>query len=165
MLVGGGIYVAWILLYYLVIKDYTAIDESLNYSIAVFGQWIFDLFGVIADIEIESDHIILTVDPQMRIGVWIGDECNGFKLWAVFAILIGILPGNKKSKLWFIPLGILLIYLINVLRIVCLLLIYDSYPAALDFNHKYTYVIIVYGMIFYLWWWWAKKYGANEPQD
>jgi hypothetical protein len=44
---------------------------------------------------------------------------------------------------------------------VSLLIIFDKYPTALDFNHKYTYVVIVYGLIFFLWWWWAKKYGAN----
>ena len=164
LLLGGGLYVAWLLLYFLVIQDYTKLDYWVNYNIAEMGQAIFSIFGVESYIEVESDHIILLLDPLTRMGVWIGDECNGVKLWAIFAILIIILPGNKRSKFWFIPVGILLIHFINVIRIVCLLAIYNSYPEALDFNHKYTYVVIVYGLIFFLWWWWAKKYGLKSEQ-
>ncbi len=162
LLIAGTSYVLWLLIYFLFIKSQTNWDYLLNYNIVSISHEIFNLFGVTSFIDIESDHVVLILDYSQNTGVWVGDECNGFKLFSIFSIFVIAFPGKTKNKLWFIPLGLVLIHLANVIRVILLLLVLESYPASLDFNHNYTFTVFVYAIIFILWWWWAKKYGKND---
>jgi len=159
LLIGAASYCLWLILYYFVIKEHTNWDYYLDYSIVYSSHQIFNLFGITTQIVIETDHVILYLDETNGIGVWVGDDCNGFKLFSIFAIFIIAFPGNWRTKLWFISLGMVFIQIANIIRVMSLLLIYDSHPTFLDFNHKYTFTIFVYSIIFSLWLWWAKKYG------
>ena len=92
-------------------------------------------------------------------GLFISPACDGLNLMALFAGFIIAFPGKLRSKLWFIPLGILLIDALNVLRIVLLSLILLYKPSALAFNHSYTFTLVVYVVIFLLWLFWMKHYS------
>lgn len=105
-------------------------------------------------------------DPSMRIvgidgtnGVWIGDPCNGFSLFALFLVFMLTYPGPWKQKLWYIPMGLIIIHFVNVLRIVALTIILNINSDWLDFNHNYTFNIVVYSTVFLLWFIWAKKFA------
>jgi exosortase/archaeosortase family protein len=73
-----------------------------------------------------------------------------------FALFVIAFPGSVKKKLWFIPLGIVIIHFANVLRVIGLAAINYVAPQYLEFNHTYTFTILVYGIIFLLWMWWVK---------
>lgn len=161
---GSFLYGIWLTLYYLVIKPYTFWDYYLDYTIVGLSQALLNIFGISTSISLESDHVILLMDGTVNSGVWVGDECNGFKLFSIFSIFIIAYPGKWKTKLWFIPLGIVLIHVANIIRVSSLLVIYDKYPTFLDFNHNYTFTIFVYSIIFILWIWWAKK-NAHAKKD
>lgn len=160
-LVGGVVYVIWLLSYYIVIKEYTNWDYYLNYNIADLSILFFDVFNVEAAMEIDSDHVIVSFPSSNHRGVWVGDNCNGFKLFSIFSIFLIAYPSNWKSKLWFIPLGILIVHLANILRIMALVIINDTNPRYLDFNHDYTFTIFVYSIIFGLWYWWLKRFSVK----
>ncbi|MFT5820848.1 MAG: exosortase family protein XrtF [Crocinitomix sp.] len=162
LLVAGVLYTAWLLLYYLLIKTQTNWDYGLNYNIVELAQSFFSLFGIETTVAIESDHVVLYLDAGNYRGIWVGDECNGFKLFSIFSVFIIAFPGKIKHKLWFLPLGLIIIHLVNVLRIMALVMINNYYPRYLDFNHLYTFTIIVYAAIFVLWYIWAKKYSQHE---
>ena len=162
LLIAVTLYVVWLLLYYFLIHPYTTWDFHLNYNIAWLGEKCFALFGMESDIVIESDHVVLYLNSGNLRGIWVGDECNGFKLFSIFSIFIIAFPGNRKSKFWFIPLGLVIIHLANVIRVVSLVLINNHYPRYLDFNHLYTFTVFVYAIIFLLWYIWAKKYAGHE---
>mgnify|MGYP000371191725 CR=1 FL=1 len=155
------LYTVWLLIYYLFIKKYTTWDFALNYTIVEAAQFFFDLFGVQTRIDIESDHVILLLDAGNYRGIWVGDECNGFKLFSIFTIFIMAFPGQIKRKLWYIPMGLVIIHLANILRIMALVMINNYYPRYLDFNHLYTFTIFVYSIIFLLWYIWAKQQTKN----
>ena len=159
LLTGSVLYGIWLLIYYFFIKVYTDWDYHLDLNIVWFSHQLLNMMGVNTVIEIDSDHVILMMENTINTGVWVGDECNGFKLFSIFSIFIIAFPGRIKDKLWFIPLGMIAIHLANIIRVISLLLIYESYPTSLDFNHLYTFTIFVYSIIFIFWWWWAKKYG------
>ena len=159
MIIGVGGYLVWLCIYYFIIKPYTNWDYLLDYNIVSLAHETFSLFGVQSHIELESEHVILLLDKGNFRGIWVGDECNGFKLFSIFTIFILAFPGPIKKKLWFTPLGIIIIHLANVFRVIALLLINNFYPQYLDFNHLYTFTIFVYAIIFALWYWWAKKHS------
>jgi len=165
VLIGGVLYVGWLLLYYSYITQETNWDYLLNLNIGELTVKFFSWFNVEVMLEIDSDHIIVTFPYPMKGGVWVGDNCNGFKLFSIFSIFILAYPSNWKSKVWFIPLGLIVVHLANILRIMALMLISSSHPEYLDFNHDYTFTIFVYSIIFGLWYWWLKKYSnSNEKK-
>ncbi|MFT4600398.1 MAG: exosortase/archaeosortase family protein [Arenicella sp.] len=165
ILYAGGLYIVWILLYYFVIKTNTNWDYNLNYNIVELTQKFLNIFNVPTYIDIESDHVVLFMDGLNYRGIWVGDECNGFKLFSIFSIFIIAFPASYKVKLWFVPMGLLIVHIANILRVAALVMIGNHYPEYLDFNHLYTFTIFVYAIIFLLWYWFAKKYALSEDKD
>ena len=95
-------------------------------------------------------------------GVLIGAPCNGLNLFALFAGFIIIFPGKIIQKLIFIPIGILIIHVINIFRLVALALVVLYKPESLEFNHKYTFTIVVYAFIFVMWIIWVNKFAIKK---
>lgn len=91
-------------------------------------------------------------------GLFMGDNCNSIDLFALFTGFIIAFPGVWKKKLWYIPLGIITIFLCNVIRVTLLAIIQKNYSTkALEFNHTYTFTVLVYLVIFMLWVYWIRK--------
>lgn len=98
---------------------------------------------------------ILSLGAQPLLFVW--HPCNGLVLYALFGGFVLAFPGPVRTKAWFIPLGIFLIYSLNVLRVVGLSLNAHYSQQTVDFNHHYTFTFLVYLGIFALWMWWATR--------
>jgi len=71
-------------------------------------------------------------------------------------------PGHQKNKLWFVPLGILLIHILNIIRVISLAIIAYYSPYSLSFNHTYTFTFFVYAFIFLLWMVWVNKFAQKN---
>ena len=89
------------------------------------------------------------------------DSCLGLELILLFASFVAILGGKLINKVWFITLGILIIYILNILRI-SLIFIYlmhnqGKYELALNIHDLYTYS--VYIVTFILWAVWINKFS------
>jgi|GEM_PF-1127307 len=84
--------------------------------------------------------------------------CEGLKQLFLFFFVILIFPGQHIHKLWFIPLGLIEIIIVNLLRFIglCLTLIYN--PRLFDIMHNYIFYIIYYGNIFLLWIIWESRF-------
>jgi len=119
----------------------------------------------------EIEYAFLTHGCMGRIwvndatSVCVGSGCSGLELFFIFAGFILIFRGSIRSKFWFLPSGMLVILLLNILRIAGLSLILHHAPSYLDFNHKYTFVILVYGAIFLMWLWWVNKYADVKKDE
>ena len=85
--------------------------------------------------------------------VW---SCSGLKQMFVFFCIIAFYPGSEKHKLWFIPLGILLIWVLNVLRISGIIALFEYYPDNFDLFHEFSKYIF-YFVIFMFWVLWEEK--------
>lgn len=158
---AGTLYLSWFALYELVIKPYTQVDEKLISVIISQSAFLLRAFGYTTYRAVEEDGIqLLGIDGAHP--VWIGSPCNAITLFAFFSLFIIAFPSKIKSKLWFIPMGIIIIHLANLIRVMGLTLINFYNPAYLEFNHTYTFTIFVYGIIFCLWMWWVN-FSLKKP--
>ena len=86
--------------------------------------------------------------------VYIKNVCLGIDTMFVFSALIVGFPGKWVDRLWFIPLGILGIHIINIFRItgLCLAIIYTDDPTAVDHHMMFNIaaMIFIFGM-FVVW--------------
>ena len=83
-------------------------------------------------------------------------SCSGLKQMLQFALLILPLPGPWRHKAWFIPAGILMVHLTNVLRVsgLCWVMLKD--PSLFDFFHDYVFRGLFYIVIFAMWLAWTE---------
>lgn len=155
ILKGVGLYLLWYMLYdNWLLKDGWAdhflIDHLVKTTSFILKNLGYTIFEYADAVGVDGTH-----------GVLIGTPCNGLSLFALFAGFIIIFPGKWVYKLFFIPLGILLIHVINIFRLVGLALVVVYHPASLEFNHKYTFTVIVYVFIFILWIIWVNKFSTK----
>ena len=140
--------------------------NSISIILGEQSNMILNLFGYETMLEIQSDMVITKIiGNDFDHGVWIGEPCNGVKVFGVFSIFIIAFPGSLKNKLWFIPTGIIFIHFINVIRIAILTIISSKNPQILDFNHNITFQVIVYSIILFFWYTWLKKFALIEDQQ
>lgn len=95
-------------------------------------------------------------------GLYVGDHCLGISAMFIFTVLIAILKGKPLHKIAYITFGLTVIFLINLFRIVGLaLMLKNGSKAFFHFNHSYTYLVLVYGIIFLMIIFWEKRF-ANK---
>ena len=165
MVSAFGLYILWYILHDLWLHPYYHIDLSLIDNLNLLSSGLLELLGYDLMPQIPNHNDIRTIGIDGTHGLWIGDTCSGASLFALFTGFVIAYPGPWKRKLWFIPLGLVTIHIINVLRIVSLCLIVLQSPEYLDFNHNYTFTILVYGYVFLLWYLWALKFSKNNENQ
>ena len=74
----------------------------------------------------------------------------------VFFCIIAFYPGSEKHKLWFIPLGLLLIWVLNVIRISSIIGLFEIYPNNFELFHELSKYVF-YFIIFMFWVFWEEK--------
>lgn len=94
----------------------------------------------------------------------VGAECNGLVLFALFAGFLLAYPGNWKTKTWFIPLGIICIYALNIVRIIVLTINFKYFKSSFAFNHHVTFTYLIYAFIFLLWMVWVNKFSKTKEK-
>lgn len=163
---GLGLYILWYVVYEVWLHPQGTVDLWVIKSLEQWSYFILDGLGFVT---LEASHVenIRTIGIDGTHGLWIGDPCNGLTLFALFGGFVLAYPGPWRHKLWFIPAGLLAIHVINVLRIVSLSIIifYFPDPAVLDFNHTYTFTILIYSFVFFLWYVWASKFSGIKASE
>ncbi|MCE2772708.1 MAG: exosortase/archaeosortase family protein [Bacteroidetes bacterium] len=153
------LYLFWLMLYEWVIHPWGKLDTLVINDSSLWTAYVLEIMGY--ESFISDNATIRTVGIDGTHGLWIGDPCNGLTLFALFTIFIVAFPGPWKHKLWFIPVGITVIHFLNVVRITALCVIVLKRPEWLDFNHTYTFQLLMYGFIFGLWWIWIQKLSSR----
>jgi exosortase family protein XrtF len=156
------LYIFWYLFYELWLHPKGYLDALVIDNLIKSGEFIISNLGYRLIPEPDPEWAIRTLGIDGTHGIWIGDPCNGITLFALFTGFVIAYPGPLKSKLWFIPLGLVTIHIVNIIRIVALVLITLYAPQYLDFNHTYTFTILVYSYVFFLWMIWSNKLAANS---
>ena len=158
LVTSAVIYVSLYLIYEFIIKKYTHIDDDFIKVIIRSSDKILHWFGYVTFTRLD-DNAYPGIGIDGSTGVWVGASCNALTLFFLFAVFVFAYPGHQKSKFWFIPLGIVTIHVLNIFRVVALALISKYNAEYLEFNHTYTFTLIVYAFIFFLWMTWVNKFS------
>lgn len=89
-------------------------------------------------------------------GVYFTFGCLGYREIIWFTIFLLIVPGPIKHKLWYIPLGIIVIEISNVLRAVSIAISNFHAPKSFELIHAQGTVWFVYGTVLALWLFWLN---------
>lgn len=93
--------------------------------------------------------------------VW---ACTAIKQSFIWLIIMLFARGVQKRKLWFIPLGWLMIHIFNVIRISLINMLCEFHPAMFTFWHLYFFKYAFYFMMFLMWVAWNERLGGPKKQ-
>lgn len=84
-------------------------------------------------------------------GVYFDFGCLGYRELIWFSIFLLFAPGPFKHKLWFIPVGLIIIEISNILRAVSIAISNYHAPQSFDLIHAQGTLWFVYGTVLALW--------------
>tara|TARA_R110002049_G_scaffold91760_3_gene228321 strand:+ start:291 stop:764 length:474 start_codon:yes stop_codon:yes gene_type:complete len=87
------------------------------------------------------------------------EGCNAISVIILFVSFIMAFSGKLKITFFYILSGSVLIYIINLLRIVILSMGLYHYPHHSEFLHTVVFPAIIYGMVFLLWIFWVNRFS------
>ncbi|MFY0603871.1 MAG: exosortase family protein XrtF [Flavobacteriaceae bacterium] len=87
------------------------------------------------------------------------EGCNSISIIILFVAFIIAFPGKLKATILFSLTGSILIYVINILRIVFLTVMLYKYPDSQLLFHNIIFPLIIYGFTFLLWVLWVHKFS------
>ena len=87
------------------------------------------------------------------------EVCNALSVIILFIAFVIAFSGKLKNTIVFIILGSVLIYVLNVSRIVILSMAMFRFPEYQDFLHGVVFPLLIYSIVFILWIIWVNKYS------
>ena len=106
-------------------------------------------------------------DAELSMKFFVGDVyasrivegCNSISIIILFLAFIIAFSGNLKATIIYGIVGSLIIYIVNLFRILILSLLMFKYPEYQYFLHSLLFPGIIYGTTFLLWIIWVNKFS------
>ncbi|MDA9069949.1 exosortase family protein XrtF [Algibacter sp.] len=93
------------------------------------------------------------------------EGCNSISVVILFLSFIVAFSGKLKTTFFYILSGSVLIYTVNLLRIVILTLGLYHYPEYSDVLHAVIFPGIIYGVVFLLWIFWVNRFSKLNKNN
>ena len=92
------------------------------------------------------------------------EGCNAVSVIILFLSFIVAFSEKFKTTFLYIITGSVLIYVVNLLRIVLLSIWMYHYPDQSEIMHGVVFPAIIYGMVFLLWVFWVNRFSNIKKQ-
>ena len=157
-----GIYIVGNFLYGLYATAYEPSPDPATYWVTDQTAMVLTACGWPTESENQTKKATteLIHDGQRVLAVYEG--CNGINVMIIFVAFLFAFGPIGKALLWFIPLGVLIIHLMNLARITLLFWVSLYWEHYMYFTHKYFFTAILYVVVFILWVWWVRKFASKE---
>ena len=132
--------------------DVTAPFEFMACHVASAVFWLVSLFR--DTVSMPDEHTIRFASGSGTTIVW---ACSGLKqsfIW--FCLILTVLPVNANArlwlhKLWYIPLGWVVCYAVNILRLFAIAMLIEHHPEWFHMLHDYVFKYLFYAILFGMW--------------
>jgi len=113
--------------------------------------------------ELRELRLIAGVSVAEAAGIIIVNGCNGLSTIGLFSGFVLAFPGRWARRAWFLPVGAVVLYLSNVVRVALLAGLQPHWPSAFDGLHAVG-TQFFYLVVFGLWVLWVR-YGGFGAAD
>lgn len=158
---GGGLFLLWrVFRKWMILKgQYTDFTQVVSHAYLNIANFTLKLFGINTGVDFASRKLWIEGAGE---AIEIVYDCLGVNLFFVFSIFIFAYPAKSKSRLWFIPMGLVSIFLLNGFRMAALTVVVAKIPSQMDFFHHFVFQGMIYIFIFALWWWFTRLSAKNK---
>lgn len=133
--------------------------DFMTHTVAKQTETLLNAFGYSAQVLPHPD------EPSMKVivnGTYLArviEGCNSLSVIILFVSFIMAFSGKFKATFLFVIFGSVLIYIVNLFRIVLLVVALNHYPQHQDVLHGVVFPAIIYGMVFLLWILWVNRFS------
>jgi len=93
------------------------------------------------------------------------EGCNSISIIILFVSFIFAYAGKVKTTLFYLLFGCVMIYAVNLIRIVILSIGLYHYPWRREILHSVIFPLIIYGLVFLLWMFWVNRFVNIKSQN
>lgn len=117
------------------------------------------MLGYPAYTEQHEDELSMKLYIDNIYSARIVEGCNAISVIILFLTFIIAFSGTLKATIFFGLIGSLIIYVVNIIRILGLSKLEMIYPEYQDISHDLVFPGIIYGTTFVLWIIWVNKFS------
>lgn len=99
----------------------------------------------------------ISIVKGLRTVISVFEGCNSINVMIVFVAFVFAFGGKPKTMAWFIPAGLVLIYMLNLVRVLALFYVAEYWEQYFYYVHKYAFTAFIYVFVFALWWIWIER--------
>ncbi len=140
-------------------KDTYYYPDYITNLVARQSEDILNVIGYKAYVEPHSQEPTMKLIINKKYVVRIIEGCNSISVIILFVSFIMAFSGRLKTTLLYAFVGSVLIYIVNLIRIVIISIGLYHYPWHMDILHKVIFPGIIYGMVFLLWINWVNRFS------
>jgi len=153
------VYAAWKMFHQFFLK--TFLLQQWQLIVSTVGSWYAQVATEVLTVFGEETYrqSIAVIYKKSHNIILVEEHCLAFPAMVLFTGSILFFKGDWKAKLWFIPMGLIAIVVINLLRLILLCITFEHFSRQyFEINHSYIYVALTYGLIMLLIIWWMDKF-------
>ncbi len=158
--VFGGLYLVLSLIYgFYLQKEYSAqyYPDPVTALFADQVSWTINTLGRNSEAVNSSTHPSVKLSVDGNVVYRVIEGCNAISVMILFASFVLAFAKACKKTALFLLLGFVLLYIMNLLRLVALAYIYADYSQYKAFSHEIMFPAVIYGTVVLLWLYWIKK--------
>ena len=129
------------------------------------SESLLDALGYDASIEAHPNEPSMKLIINNKYVARVIEGCNSVSVIILFVSFIIAFAGRLKPTIIYLLAGSVLIYAINLLRIVILSIGLFHHPWRRNILHSIIFPLIIYGMVFLLWMVWVNRYASLKKRD
>jgi exosortase family protein XrtF len=129
------------------------------------SEALFELLGYNAEVVRHASEASMKVIIENKFVARVVEGCNSISIIILFISFIIAFADTFKATLFYILAGSVLIYAVNLIRIVILSIGLYHYPWRRDILHTIIFPLIIYGMVFLLWMIWVRRFAKIHKEN
>ncbi len=134
--------------------------DYLTNLVAKQSESLIQTFGYNASIAPHPDEPSMKLIINEKFVARVVEGCNSVSIIILFIAFMIAFAGELKTTFFYILAGSVLIYVVNLLRIVILSVGLYHYPWRREELHTVIFPLIIYGMVFLLWMFWVNRFAT-----
>lgn len=139
--------------------------SPITKTVANHVQQTAKMLGYDAYVEQNSNELSMKLMLNGKYVSRIIEGCSSISIIILFLSFIIAFSGSLKATILFGLFGSVLIYIVNVLRIIALGVLYYKFPKYQDILHDLLFPAVIYGLTFVLWITWVKFYSNINKNE
>ena len=139
--------------------------DYLTHLVAEQSEAILNTFGYQTEIANHPNEPSIKLIIRGKYVARAVEGCNSLSVIILFVSFMIAFAGRLKPTVFYILAGSVLIYSVNLLRIVILSIGLYHYPWRREILHTVIFPLIIYGLVFLLWMFWVNNFSKFKKQN
>lgn len=129
------------------------------------SQSLLETIGYETVVEPHPDEASMKLIIRGKYVARVIEGCNSISIIILFVSFILAFAERWKPTLIYLLAGSVLVYAVNLIRIVILSIGLFHYPWRREILHTVIFPLIIYGLVFLLWMFWVNRFAALKKKN